>query len=69
MTLKLECPHAEYRDGMRIFCTKSGEYCGNQFYKRCKGWWALNANAARCPLRRDDHGQAETTAARGSDKV
>lgn len=53
MEVKLECPHGEYRDGMRIFCKKADNYCGNQYFKRCKGWWALNDNARKCPLRKE----------------
>ena len=53
MTPGLSCPNAKYVSGMRIYCEKQGEYCGNVFYKSCKGWWALTANAARCPVRKD----------------
>lgn len=66
---RLECPHARYRSGMRIYCTKCGDYCGHVYWKACKGWWALTANATRCPLRKggDDHGKAG--AAGGSDPI
>lgn len=50
---KLTCPHAKYREEMRIYCEKADTYCGNAFFKRCKGWWALNKNADRCPLREE----------------
>ena len=53
MKLTLDCPHAEYRDGMRIFCKKLGSWCGNQRFKNCKGWWVLNDAAARCPKRKE----------------
>ena len=55
---RLTCPHAAYRSGMRIWCSRSEDYCGNVYWKACKGWWALTANADRCPLRRggDEHG-------------
>lgn len=60
MNLDLDCPQAEYREGMRIYCKKAGNYCGNAFFKRCKGWWALNEHAARCPLRKENtHGKTE----------
>lgn len=56
MEVKLSCPQAEYRDGMRIFCRKANNWCGNAYFKRCKGWWALTERAARCPLRKEqDH--------------
>ena len=48
---KLECPNAKYVSGMKIWCKAAEECCGNVYFKRCKGWWALTANAARCPLR------------------
>lgn len=51
----LECPNAEYRAGMKIYCKKTDSFCGNAYYKRCKGWWVLTENAQHCPLRRDDH--------------
>ena len=54
MVVKISCPHGEYRTGMRIFCKKAGDWCGNQYFKRCKGWWALNERAAACPLRKEN---------------
>ncbi len=54
MKLKLSCPQAEYRSGMRIFCRKTGDLCGNQYFKRCKGWWALTEKADRCPKRKEN---------------
>lgn len=54
MKLKLNCPQAEYRSGMRIFCRKTGDLCGNQYFKRCKGWWALTEKADRCPIKREE---------------
>lgn len=54
MKLTLSCPHAYYADGMRIRCRKSeGAPCGFQYYKACKGWWALKANADGCLLRKE----------------
>ena len=65
MTPGLSCPNAKYVSGMRIYCEKQGEYCGNVFYKSCKGWWALTANAARCPIRKDgDSGEKQGAAGR-----
>lgn len=52
MKVTLECPHAEYRDDMRIYCTKAQHWCGNVYFKRCKGWWVQNDAARQCPLRR-----------------
>ena len=49
--LKLSCPQAYYSDGMRIRCAQSKGYCGYQYFKRCKGWWALTEAAGRCKLR------------------
>ena len=54
MKLTLDCPNGEYRDG-KIFCTKVNGWCGNQYFKRCKGWWVLNDRAKACPVRRDAH--------------
>lgn len=54
MNVPIECPHGEYRDGMRIFCKKADNYCGHQYFKRCKGWWALTNTAAACPLRKGE---------------
>jgi len=50
----LACPHAEYRDEMRIYCKAAETYCGNVYFKSCKGWWVLTDNAGRCPLRKGD---------------
>ena len=54
MKLQLSCPHGEYRERLRIYCKKTGDLCGNQYFKRCKGWWALTENAARCPIKREE---------------
>ena len=51
----LRCPYASYTGGMKIRCSKPGSsmtMCGFQYYKRCKGWWALTEAAAHCKLRR-----------------
>lgn len=55
MTVKIECPNGSYDQKMKIKCSKAG-YCGNQYFKRCKGWWALTENAKRCPLREEENG-------------
>jgi len=55
MKLTLSCPHGEYTGGMRIRCRKSGTLCGHQYFKSCKGWWALTDSAGKCPLRRESH--------------
>lgn len=68
MTPKLECPRAKYESGMRIRCTASGDYCGNVYWKSCKGWWALTAGAARCPMRGREKNEQPRTAGR-SDPV
>lgn len=61
MKPSLSCPHARYIDGMRIYCDAAHGLCGNVFYKQCKGWWSLNPNAARCPLRRIQNGADKAT--------
>lgn len=52
MKVRLSCPQAVYGDGMTIICTKTGKLCAHQFFKRCKGWWALSDQAERCPVRK-----------------
>lgn len=54
MKLTLSCPHAVYREEMKIWCKKAGCWCGHAFFKTCKGWWALSAQATRCPLRKEE---------------
>ena len=61
MKVRLSCPQAVYGDGMKIICTKTGRLCAHQFFKRCKGWWALNPNADRCPVRRQSDGTQHAT--------
>lgn len=51
MKLNIDCPHGEYGHMMRIYCKKTGNLCGNQRFKNCKGWWVLTDNAYKCPLR------------------
>ena len=53
MKIPLSCPQASYGAGMIIQCRKAGGRCGNQYFKRCKGWWALTEAADRCPLRKE----------------
>lgn len=63
MKIPLSCPRAEYGPGMMILCKKDGEPCGHQFFKSCKGWWALTPGAESCPVRKerdDDQGKAAT---------
>jgi len=55
MKIPLSCPQAEYKEGMRIWCKAAGNWCGNQYFKRCKGWWALNERAAACPLKKSNN--------------
>jgi len=62
--IKLTCPQARYISEMRIGCRACGDLCAHQYYKSCKGWWALTPMAERCPLRdkkqdegSEDHGQ------------
>lgn len=52
MKVPLECPQAEYRQGMQIWCKKLGGLCAHVYFKRCKGWWVLSDQAARCPVRK-----------------
>ena len=54
MRLTLTCPYARYVGEMVIFCDKAKDYCGNAYFKSCKGWWALTKNADKCPLRKDE---------------
>lgn len=59
MKLTLSCPHASYGPDLRIRCGKADNApCGHQYYKRCKGWWALLETAARCLLRNKEETQA-----------
>ena len=52
MKLTIDCPNGEYREEMRIYCRAMNGWCGNQYFRRCKGWWALTDNASKCPVRR-----------------
>lgn len=53
MKVPLECPEASYGEGMRVQCRKLGGLCVHQYFKRCKGWWALTDTAGRCPVRKE----------------
>lgn len=57
MKLTLSCPHAVYRDGTQIWCTKLGARCVHVYFKQCKGWWALTPQADSCPLREEEGGE------------
>ena len=58
-TPPLSCPYALYVEQMKIRCSRSMGYCGHQYFKRCKGWWALSDAAPRCKIRKipDDGGK------------
>lgn len=53
-TPRLSCPYAEYRAGMRIWCTRTDGLCVHVYFCQLKGWWALNPNADRCPVREEE---------------
>lgn len=54
MKIPLSCPQAVYKEGMRIWCRAAEGWCGNQYFKRCKGWWVLNDRAGLCPLKKSN---------------
>lgn len=57
MKIKLDCPYARHEPGtMRIWCEKVKTYCAHQYFKSCKGWWALTDEAGKCPAREESHG-------------
>lgn len=53
MKINLGCEHAKHDNRMRVMCLKTGMPCAFQFYKRCKGWWALTDGASGCLARKD----------------
>ena len=69
MKITLDCPFAKYGEEMRIFCKKAGSLCGHAFFKRCKGWWALSPDAAKCPLRKEINDEKHTAASSGSHQI
>ena len=58
MKAKIDCPMGRYDSEMRIICKADGRPCGFQYYKACKGWWALTDRAAGC-TRRAVYGRAD----------
>ena len=55
MKLTLSCPNASYGKDLRIRCSNAGDGpCGHQYFKSCKGWWALVPRADRCLLRKKE---------------
>lgn len=55
MKLTIDCPNGVYAERMQIWCNKADNWCGHQYFKQCKGWWALSPQAKTCTLRRDDN--------------
>ena len=53
MEIRLECPYAYYGDRMRIMCKKAGGLCAHQYFKQCKGWFALTKAAGECQMRKE----------------
>ena len=65
----LTCPAAEYREGMVIWCKKTGGPCGHVRFYVCKGWWVLTPQAEQCPKRREHDGETDKAAAGSPDPV
>lgn len=61
MRLTLDCPNARYGPDMAIICARDGEPCAHQYFKSCKGWWALSPEAARCPIRKAGEHESEAS--------
>ena len=53
MRLTLDCPQAEYRENMVIWCKRTGEPCAHQYYRKCKGWYVLSDGSKDCPARKE----------------
>lgn len=66
---KLSCPFAEYKSGMVIHCKKQGDECGNVYFCRANGWWALNPMSDLCPLRRETNGERKPSASGKADTI
>lgn len=62
----LQCENAKYISGMMIWCKKTQDYCAFQYYKSCKGWFALSPSWSGCAMRDsapkevDPHDRTET---------
>ena len=70
MKLTLDCPYAEYGEGMVIFCRKETGPCSFQRYKPCKGWCVLTPGAGTCVMRKErDNEQGGAAAADSGDAV
>ena len=41
MTPRLACQFARYVDGMRVYCDKVKGFCGNVFFKACRGKYEI----------------------------
>lgn len=59
MKLTCNCKNGEYR-GIKIWCNALNNYCGNQRFKSCKGWWVLTDNAGRCPIKEQKNENADS---------
>lgn len=64
MKINLSCPHASYDGKMRIMCQKAGNICAHQYFRQCKGWFALTQAADNCPLRKEQSNEKKTGAKR-----
>lgn len=53
----LHCPKASRGEHMRIFCTDTGDYCPNQKYCGCCGWYILTEKSYSCErMKEESHG-------------
>lgn len=70
MRLTLDCPRARYGEGMVIYCGRDNQPCAHQYFKACKGWYALSAGAASCPAREEkSDGESHAAAADGCHQI
>lgn len=45
---RIACPHAKRTQGAILCKAREDKPCLHQYFKPCKGWWALRGSALSC---------------------
>ena len=55
---RIECEQAQRTQGA-IWCKARDKPCLHQYFKPCKGWWALRGSALECKYAEQEEGNEQ----------
>ena len=68
MKLIIDCPKGKYNADMQIIC-EDGQPCAFQYFRACKGWWALSHGAGGCERRKETTENGNATVKRNKKRI